>query len=104
MFTYENSRLDLIIPKRKEWRAGLLRKLLEKRSAAEVESYLRSWVIDRTPLNSPEQKKIFSELESGIDQLILDIVQLLTDEQRHKCKKKLLSYAKDFEELSAEDP
>lgn len=82
--------------------AGLMALLNNHAGEDKIAAFLWLWLNAPETARTPEQQQVIQSYESATDEMTARIYELLTDRQKNRLRKKILSYIEDFKNLSAE--
>lgn len=66
-----------------------------------IAAFLSLWINSPEATRTPQQQQVFQSYENATDEMTAQIYELLTDRQKNRLRKKLLSYIDDFQNLSS---
>ncbi|MDO8264086.1 MAG: DUF6279 family lipoprotein [Gallionella sp.] len=81
--------------------AGLIALLSNHAGEDKIAAFLSLWINFPEAARTPQQQQVFQSYENATDEMTARIYELLTDRQKNRLRKKLLSYIGDFQNLGA---
>lgn len=82
--------------------AGLIALLNNHAGEDKIAAFLWLWLDAPEATRTPQQQEVIQSYESATDEMTARIYGLLTDRQKNRLRKRILSYIEDFQTLSAE--
>src|SRR3989338_8969401 len=67
-----------------------------------IAAFLTSWINTPEETRTPQQQQAIQSYENTMDEITVRIYELLTDRQKIKLRKEILSYIEDFQHLNTE--
>lgn len=90
----------LFIEQRETYQAELMALLNNNAGEEKIAAFLLRWINTPEAIRTPQQQLVIQAYENGMFEMTVRIYQLLTDRQKNHLRKKILSYAENFQGLS----
>jgi hypothetical protein len=94
----------IYIQNREDNQRKLLALLNNHASADEIAAYMTSRTLTPEATRTPSQQSAFESFEKGVDEMVIQIHSLLTDQQKAHINEKISSYIDDMRNFSKDVP
>ena len=89
------------IEHREASQAGLIALLNDNAGEDKIAAYLWLWLNAPETTRTPQQQQVIQSYDGAIDEMTARIYGLLTDRQKNRLRKKIMSFIEDFQSLGA---